>query len=139
MQNRKLGSGVGYGHRRLAVESLEQRAMLAGNVNVFVSGGSLFVQGNNADNFVLIQEIEDEDPEDNKHTYSVTGLDFDDTTLPNPPFGGGSTSINGDFETQEFPGVTGDIIIDLKKGDDVIAIGNSEDTLFALADDCGLG
>src|SRR5262245_61795686 len=98
MQNRKLGFGVGYGHRRLAVESLEQRAMLAGNVDVFVAGGNLFVRGNNADNFVLIQEIDDGDEKETTHAYLVTGLDFDASALPNPPFGGGETSINGEFE-----------------------------------------
>src|SRR5205085_11567290 len=36
-------------------------------------------------------------------------------------------------------GVTANIIIDLKKGNDALGVGNSVDDLLALADDCGFG
>ena len=36
-------------------------------------------------------------------------------------------------------GITGVINIDLKKGDDVLAVGDSVEDLVALAEDCGFG
>ncbi len=48
---KRSGSGAGSGKRVLLLEQLERRAMLAGNVNVFVDGGgSLIVRGDNAGN-----------------------------------------------------------------------------------------
>ena len=132
MTARSFGSGAGKRQRRLAVERLESRALLAGNVNVFVSGGSLFVRGDNADNLVLIQQTGD-------GQYTVTGLDYGAAGFADPPFSAGPTSINGQFETQTFSGVTGDFIIDLKKGDDGLGIGNSIDDLATLAAECDFG
>jgi len=127
MKKQKVGSGVGFGRRTMAVEQLERRAMLAGNVNVFVDGGgNLFIRGDNADNGVLVSQI-------GSGRYTVTGFDF----------GAGSstaTSINGSADgTLTFTGVKGDINIDLKKGNDALGVGNSPDDLEALADGCGFG
>src|SRR5688500_15814163 len=89
MKSRKSGSGAGYGHRRMFVEQLERRSMLAGNVTAFEAGGNLFVRGDNGDNLVLIQQTGDDE-------YTVTGLDFADGGFADPPFAAGPTSINGD-------------------------------------------
>ncbi len=133
MKSRKSGSGAGFGHRRMLVEQLERRSMLAGNVTAFEAGGSLFVRGDNSDNLVLIQQTGDNE-------YTVTGLDFADANLSDPPFSAGPTSINGDENgTVVFTGITGDIIVDLKKGDDGLGIGNTVEELAILAEECGFG
>jgi hypothetical protein len=123
MKKHKLGSGIGYGYRRMAVEHLERRSMLAGNVTAFVDGGNLIVRGDNRDNGVLISQTGD-------GKYAVTGFDF----------GSGATNINGSADgTLLFTGVTGDINVDLRKGNDALGIGNSPEDLEALAENCGFG
>jgi hypothetical protein len=98
--------------------------MLAGNVNVSVSGGSLVVRGDNAANGVFISQL-DED------TYAVTGFDLGSN-------GNVSTRINGEANgSLVFDGVTGDINVDLRNGNDVLGIGNSPEDLIALALECG--
>src|SRR5438132_14412100 len=81
MRKHKSGSGVGYGHRTLKVEQLERRAMLAGNVSVSNIGGNLFVTGDNHDNAVLIQEVDDGDGKASTHAYAVTGFNFADAMV----------------------------------------------------------
>lgn len=132
MKSRKLGVGVGLGHRTLRVETLERRAMLAGNVDVFVSGGTLFIRGDNSDNAVLVSQVGD-------HEYAVTGFDFADGNLNG--YQSGPTKIKGDPNgTVTFGGVTKDIVIDLKKGNDGLAVGNDVNQLAALAEEClGIG
>src|SRR5262245_49529642 len=135
MSARSFGSGSGMGQRRLAVEQLERRSMLAGNVNAFVDGGgNLIVRGNNSDNAVLIQQVDDGE-------YVVIGLDFDDfASLPDFDFQSGPTNISGGVELEEdvhlFTGVTGNIDVDLKKGDDILAVGNSTEDLDQLGLEC---
>src|SRR5437899_10462883 len=96
MRKQKLGSGVGYGHRTLKVEQLERRAMLAGNVSVSVTGGNLIVTGDNHDNAVLIQEVDDGDGNANTHAYEITGFDFADSGLPGFESGGTTTKAEGE-------------------------------------------
>src|SRR5262249_16865044 len=105
--------------RRFVVEGLEPRCLLAGNVNVFLPGGSLFVQGDANDNAVLIQQEGD-------GVYSVTGLDFADINTDGLNVNDGPTSINGDDSGDPvlFSGVKNDINVDLKGGNDGLAIGN---------------
>jgi hypothetical protein len=147
MRKQKLGSGVGYGHRSLKVEQLERRAMLAGNVSVSVDGaGNLFVTGDNHDNAVLIQEVEDFDDNPNTHAYLITGFDFADSGIGG--FESGPTNITGGGEEVDpglgtsarvVTGVKANIIVDLKKGNDVLGVGNSVEDLILLAEDCGFG
>jgi hypothetical protein len=116
-------SGRGHGKRLLRVEALERRAMLAGNITVSVSGGSLFVRGDNADNAVLISEVDE-------GVYAVAG--FDDLE-------GNPTDINGvENGVLFFEGVTRDINIDLKGGDDLLAVGNDEEDILSLIEECEL-
>src|SRR6185503_17568618 len=147
MRKQKFGSGFGYGHRTLKVEQLEGRAMLAGNVGVTLAGGNLIITGDNHDNAVLVQEVDDEDDNANTHAYLITGFDFDDSGIGG--FEGGPTIIKGAGEEVDseiggtsarvVTGVKGNIVIDLKKGNDVLAVGNSVEDLVALAEDCGFG
>jgi hypothetical protein len=131
MKARQALRGVGLGRRALRVEFLEQRAMLAGNVNVFVEGGNLIVRGDNQDNLVLIEQVGDGE-------YAVTGFDFADSGLPGVQTG--PTRINGEANgTVIVEGVTGDVNVDLRRGNDGLGIGNSVDDLLALADECGFG
>lgn len=132
MSRRKSGSGSGRGFRRMNVEQLEGRSLLAGVVSAFVSGGTLFIQGDNTDNAVIVQDQGD-------GNYTVTGFDFAD--VPDlSGFKAGPTTINGGTDvgggTKLFTGVTNDINIDLKKGNDGLAIGNSLEDLQTLAEDC---
>ncbi len=148
MKKQKIGSGVGYGHRTLQVEQLEGRAMLAGNVNVTVSGGNLIVTGDNNDNAVLIQEVDDGDGNANTHAYEITGFDFANSGLggfqsgPTNITGGGTAvtpDVPGGTSARIVTGVTANIIVDLKKGNDALGVGNSVDDLLTLAEDCGFG
>jgi hypothetical protein len=124
MKKRKSGSGIGFGQRRIAVERLESRAMLAGNVSAFVDGGgNLIVRGNNGDNGVLISQVDDGE-------YAVIGFDF----------GSGATNINGSANgAVVLTGVTGDVNVDLRGGNDALAIGNVAEDLALLAENCGFG
>jgi hypothetical protein len=119
--------------RRFLVEGLEPRCMLAGNVNVFVSGGTLFVQGDGGDNAVLIQQ-------EGNGVYSVTGLDFSDlSNVDSEVFDSGPTTINGeDLDGDSFvvSGVTNDINVNLGAGDDGLGIGNNLDNLSSLSEEC---
>jgi len=134
MKRKTDNSRASITRRRFLVEDLEPRCLLAGNVNVFVSGGTLFVQGDNADNAVLIQQ-------EGEGVYSVTPLDFADLELTNEGFDAGPTTINGDEETVQgepliFTGVKNDINVDLRGGNDGLGIGNDVEALNELALDC---
>ena len=124
MSKRAIGSGSGSGRRILAVESLERRAMLAGNVTASVVGGNLIIRGDDAGNGVLVQQ------EAGTGNYSVTGFDF----------AGSTTKINGTADgTAHLHGVTGNIDIDLKKGNDALGVGNDAQALATAAEECGFG
>jgi hypothetical protein len=133
--SRKSGSGSGYRQRKLVVENLERRSMLAGNVFVSVSGGSLIIRGDDKDNAILVSDL-------GGGTYAVTGGDFGEVgDLADQGFQSGPTVIKGGEETDDpntriFTGVTNDINIDMKKGDDLVAMGNSVEDLDALAREC---
>jgi hypothetical protein len=138
MKRKNSKSHATLARRKFLVEGLEPRCMLAGNVNVFVSGGTLFVQGDDSDNAVLIQQ-------EGPGTYSVTPFDFTDLALTGEGFTGGATTINSDPDTVQgnaliFTGVKNDINVDLRGGNDALAIGNSLDALDSQARDCfGIG
>src|SRR5207253_2960390 len=136
MSRKKSTSNIGSFRRQFFLETLEPRALLAGNVDVFVRGGTLFVQGDAADNAVLIQD-------EGGGTYSVLGLDFDaDLDLTGQGFAGNPTTINGEdtggFNGNAvlFHGVTNDINVDLRGGNDGLGIGNNLENLNALAEEC---
>ncbi len=90
-------------HHRLALESLEPRTLLSGNVTAEVIGGDLIITGDDAGNEVIVHEI---------------GIQ--------PGFyvasGGGGTQINGGAGPDVFNNVTGDIRIILNDGDNTLTV-----------------
>lgn len=85
--------------RRNRLECLEPRQLLAGDVEVFVENGSVVISGDDTDNGVAI--IAGETP----NQLVITGV-----------HNNGATTINGQW--QEIVDVTGDILINLRDGDD---------------------
>ena len=96
-------------HRRLFVEGLEQRAMLAGNVTAAVRSGTLFIGGDSADNSVIIQQT-------GVNRFTVTGA---------------GTTINGSAAPFIALSVR-NLDVDLRGGDDTIGIGNDAAYLALL-------
>jgi hypothetical protein len=94
--------------RRLQVEGLESRALLAGNVSVSVSSGNLSITGDDAANAVSVQQLD-------TGKYFVTGFST----------GGSATSINGQAQGIVVTGVTGNINVDLNGGDDTFVMTQS--------------
>ena len=103
-------------HRRLFVEGLEPRAMLAGNVTASVSGQTLFIRGNNSDNGVVITQT-------GATSYLVTGIPDLGTSTP--------TTVNGGAAFAAAKVLNFDI--DLGAGNDVLGIGNNTTFLADLA------
>ncbi len=141
MKKRNQGSGFGFGRRMMAVEQLEKRSMMAGNVAVSVAGGNLIITGDNRDNAVLIQQGA------NPGEYVITGFDFADSAQvgfqagPTTITGSGSAEVpaSGGTSARLVRNITGNIIINMNKGNDAVGIGNSIDDLNALAESCGFG
>jgi hypothetical protein len=95
--------------KKLHVESLETRNLLAGNVGAFISGGDLFVTGDDAANTITIESA-------GVNTVQVRGFNSADGT---------PTSVKGSPNALRiFNNFTGDIFINMKGGDDVVRITN---------------
>lgn len=111
------------GMRRIGLEPLEERTLLAGIVTVSVSQGNLILRGDNAANGIHLTQI-------GEGSYQITGLvtGGSATTIKHGAVSGTSAVVEG---------VTGNIDIDLKRGDDLLAIGNDADCLIAGAETCG--
>lgn len=90
---------------RLHVEGLEDRRLMAGDLNAYVSGGTLFIRGDDAANGVSIVQ-------QGLNRYSVTGFST----------GTGNTLVNGQSAVRTFSGVTNDINVQLFGGDDAVII-----------------
>ena len=101
--------------RGLSLEPCERRALLAGNVTALVDDGSLVIAGDAAANGVAIQQT-------NTGRYVVTGFDLD-----------GATTVNGGSAPVVLDGVTNDVVVDLRDGDDALVVSNSAANLQALA------
>lgn len=96
--------------RRLGIESLERRLLMAGDVTAALKGGWLVVTGDAEANQVLIENTASGE-------YSVTGAD--------------GTTVSGSPVT----GVTKGVKVNLKDGDDVVAIvGSGGGTFHATGD-----
>ena len=90
------------------VEPLENRCMLAGNVNAFVNDGDLYVNGNNAANTISVESA-------GAGVVQVRGFDG----------AGSATYVNGTPNgMRTFRGVTGDIFIRLRGGNDLVRVSN---------------
>lgn len=119
--------------KRLAVERLENRELMAGNVTAAVQGGFLVVTGDTADNGVTIDYIQA------SNSYQVIG-----TT----PSGGTATTINSldtsvPANAQVFTGVTKGLKITLNAGNDNLVFGAATSSTFVVVGtvqiDAGLG
>jgi hypothetical protein len=125
----KLHNGISMSHPRrqflsrrpLAIESLERRVVLAGNVTAFVAGGSLFLRGDNAGNGVVITPT-------GSGAYQLTGVDR----------AGSPTTING-HASATLAGVNRDFIVNLNNGDDLLGIATLAADLAALDLESKLG
>jgi len=92
--------------RRLAVETLEGRTLMAGNVTASVISGSLVVQGDDLSNAVTIQQT-------SPGTFRLVTFQID----------GAPTLINGSSDNdQTFSGVTADVTISMAGGNDQVRI-----------------
>src|SRR5829696_1908038 len=93
--------------RRLAVETLENRSLLAGNLTVWVVDGSLVITGDDEANGLVIEQA------------GANAFRLRTNSL-----GGENTLINGSADTdQTFSGVINDINIALKGGPDQVDVG----------------
>lgn len=113
----RKGTGRGFGRRVLGVESLESRAMLAGNVSVSLAGGNLLVRGDGQANEIAIVQL-------SSGQYAVAGLP--------------GTTVQGSTEPWVVNGVKGNIDVDLKGGNDLVGVGNDVQALVDKADSYGL-
>jgi hypothetical protein len=103
---------------RLSFERLEPRAMLAGDVHVFMDrGGNLHIIGDKQDNGIQIDQFGE---------ITVQGIDA----------GGRPTRVNGvENGTVEFEvSGEGDIKIRLGRGDDIVRVGERSDDVNASDD-----
>jgi len=99
--------------RKLRLESLESRCLLAGNVTVKVAGGNLFITGDNNDNVVLVAGT------GTSGQYLVEGL-TDSAGLPT------NIRYNGTNNSSVIvSGVKHSINVDLKGGDDAFGLTNA--------------
>src|SRR5262245_47880184 len=111
--------------RRLLLEQLEHRNLLAGVVTGSVSGGSLFINGDANDNIIQVAEVDDGDGNAKTHAYIVVGAD---TTIT--PGKGGTAVPDADLppgasSAAIFINVKYDIVINMKGGNDLLGVGNS--------------
>ena len=109
--------------RRLFLEGLERRSVLAGDVWAAQIGSNLFVHGDSDDNGIHIQTMAD-------GTVKVSGLDA----------GGSPTTINGDSEPFVASGVHSLTRVHLGAGDDLLQIDSevsSETGAIAGSDSSG--
>lgn len=89
--------------RRLALESLEGRSLLAGDVLATLSSGSLILTGDSDDNSIVIT------------------ADANDPGRVTLSSGDGTTTINGSLADQEFTFAV-DLRASMKAGDDIVEI-----------------
>ena len=118
----KKGIGRGHGRRQFALEQLESRNLLAGQVTVEKSGDELKVTGDNSSNQVAILWVADD-------TFAVVGLGTD--------IKGNNSSPAPGTEVKVVSGIR-NISVNLKKGNDLLFVGNNVSQLVALGEGAGV-
>ena len=108
----KKGIGRGLGRRQFALEQLESRNLLAGNVNAVKNGENLDITGDSNNNVVAIVDVGND-------RFAVIGVA---TGLS-----GTNPTVNG-YEYKIFTGIR-NINVDLKEGNDALAVGNDAQAL----------
>jgi len=100
------------------VECLERRSLLAGNITVAVTDGTLFVRGDDAANGVIIQMAKPEGTVDPSNPpplkLEVLGVRAGDA----------ATTVNGGTTKFVAEGVTKGVVVELGKGNDALTIAN---------------
>lgn len=119
MRAERLRSGQS---KRLGIERLEERSLMAGNVTAAVQGGFLVITGDTADNGITVDYIQA------TKSYQVIG-----TT----PTGGTATTINGLDTTvpanaQIFANVTKGLKINTGSGNDLLVFGAATSSTFVV-------
>jgi len=94
--------------RKLGVEGLERRAMLAGNIHAEVNGGVLQITGDDSGNGVSVEQL-------GEGKYFVSGFSVN----------GGNTTTNGNANGHVFSGAKSGINVDLNGGPDIFIVSNS--------------
>ena len=103
--------------RRLQVESLEKRELMAGNVNVFFQGNDLYIVGDNASNGVEVRQS-------SPGVLKITGNTW----------GGDYTRINGYANgTCTASGVGHDVKILMYNGNDHLDFGTGDPRVISIA------
>jgi len=115
-----------FSHRRLAVESLESRNLMAGNVAADLVAGSLVLQGDGQSNGVQIMPMVAAGRVQ-PGTFRVRGIDA----------GGDATTINGESEVI-FRFVNDDVRVDLRGGEDRLLVNTGIQMLDSLRPTTGL-
>ena len=98
--------------RRLFLERLENRDLLAGNVSASVRGGDLVLRGDGAANQILLERTGNE--------VTITSLD-------------GETTINGQEGPVVLSRVRDDFRINMGGGSDVLQFANAADEVFRIS------
>jgi hypothetical protein len=106
----RKNTGRDWIRRGLRVEQLEDRAMLAANITASISGSTLVIRGDSADNQVTITET-------SSGVYEVSSTDSDVNHKTAMPF----------VTTRRITAIT----VDLGKGNDALDVG-AGDTAFSL-------
>src|SRR5438477_428784 len=88
MKKHNRGSGLGCSSRRMVVEQLEGRTMLAGNVTVSVSGGNLISTGDGNDEVAVIADVA-------LNATINTGSGSDDVAFGNAASVGTDSTVGG--------------------------------------------
>jgi large repetitive protein len=111
--------------RRLGLESLESRQMLAGNVTVSVVNSELLISGDTAANRIVVTEVAGGDS--SYRSFRITGQKFDGAFDANglPVAGTTATKVNGgDAAVVKFIG-SDKVRITLGGGNDAVSFGTS--------------
>ena len=95
--------------RRFSLESLEARQLMAGNVDFNLTGGNLFITGDNAANGLQIRQV-------GTNQFALIGTK-----------NGGNTTVQG-AGFKVVSGVTGNVIINMNGGNDLLHIEDGEGT-----------
>jgi len=119
--------------RRLAVESLESRQMLAGNVNASIVNGELRIIGDNASNWIEVRQIPGADG--TGRTFIIDGKPYngDYNNAGNPVEGTSETRINGRVQGVALFTPLDTVRIIMSGGNDAVFLGTGAATATAAA------
>lgn len=121
-------------NRKLMLESLETRNVMAGTVAGSVLGGNLSLRGDDNANNVLISEVDDLDKNSATHAYLVAGVN---TTITGGSAVPASIPVPAGVSARVFTNVRGNVNVDLRGGNDFLGIANNTNDLAQQLYSCG--